>query len=720
MNTKISMDSKKQINGSSGSRGNVYELIAALAARIAWVIFSCFIFWLLIVTGYSTVRLGTLNERSYIIHDNMALNLLFSVVALFLMTLLFRGCKRFQEKRLKDGIRPQVDHRWVTGVMLSALILMCLIFVITTQHIPRSDQKYVVDCAEELLNHDYSCFEPEGYLNYYPNQYGIVLVMYCFTVIFGSNNYLIFRLINILALGLLFKFMRSLTEKIFDVPTSLLNCALLLMFLPTSLYVTFVYGNIPGLTAGIGSLYYLYSFMEEKGRWKLAMAVALCAFSVFVKQNYMIFALGLSIYCLLELLKRRDLRTLAAFCVILLTLSFGSLVPGFLMKQLTGIDKKGGISGVSFVVMGLQDNPKRFNGWYNEYNYVSYRKAGFDKNLQTEKCMEDLKERLTEFAENPLMTVSFFSGKNISQWSNPDFQAFWINQGLSSSPDFKSPGWITEFLSVYRSERISKWLNLLQFWIIAGALIFALFCRKDNVSLCLAVIFIGGFLFHTIWEAKGQYTLPYFLCLFPLSCSGWMSTVRQSDILMDEVLSKKWKFSDKYLKPLAVSMLMLACMVYFSIFGNSGIPGSLLAAKQYADFSYLVYLRENTSERFSGIRTFAPLEGTGCEITGVKIETNGDRAFIHLVPENMYLDVAEQSENTAEEHDEDLTQLAFPAEKSETAGSWFIKKGSDDGYYILLKSEDEQALTAGDNGEIFLAPLKSDDKRQIWQLLPFR
>ena len=91
-----------------------------------------------------------------------------------------------------------------------------------------------------------------------------------------------------------------------------------------------------------------------------------------------------------------------------------------------------------------------------------------------------------------------------------------------------------------------------------------------------------------------------------------------------------------------------------------------------------------------------------------------------MISENTYLDVVEHPENTDDEHDENVTLVVFSAEKSETAGSWFIKKVSDDGYYILMKSEDEQALTAGDNGEIFLAPLKSDDKRQIWQLLPFR
>lgn len=721
MQANISTDHKKK-HSLADSFGNVYEWMADLSAKIIWWIFFGFIFWLFMVNGYSTVRVGDIYERSYIIHDSMVLNLLFSVMVLFLMTLLFKCFRKFKGKLLMNKLLSKVDYRIAMIVMLMAFTFISFVFVVTTQDIPRSDQKSVVDCAEEIIKHDYSSFEPEGYLNYYPNQYGIVLVMYFLTIIFGSNNYLIFRLINVLALGLLFCFMRSMTEKIFDDATSLLNCVTILAFLPLTLYVTFVYGTVLGLTAGIGSLYYLYRYMEDKCRWKLVVAVALCAFSVFIKQNYMIFSLGIAVYCLLELLKRRNLRTFVALLGILFTLSFGSIVPGFLMKHITGIDQNCGVSSVSYIVMGLQENEKRFNGWYNRYNCDSYEEAEYDKNLQTEKCLKDLKERLDEFAENPLIAISFFSGKNISQWCNPDFQAFWINQGLNSTSGFKKPWWIVEILSVHGSEVISKWLNRLQFWIIGGALIFALFCRKDNISLCFAVIFIGGFIFHTVWEAKGQYTLPYFVCLIPMACSGWMNTIRQLDILMDEVISKKWKLRNKYLKPLRVTMLMFACMVYISICNSFGIMGRLLAMGQYFDDYYRVYLKDNTSVRFNGIKTILSLAGKDSAITGVKIEANGDMAYIHLVSENMYIDMKEEANDIndiSEEDDEDITKVDFSVEKSDTAGSWFIKETSDNRYYIFMKNDEKQALTAGDKGELYLAPLKSDNQSQVWQCFEY-
>lgn len=38
--------------------------------------------------------------------------------------------------------------------------------------------------------------------------------------------------------------------------------------------------------------------------------------------------------------------------------------------------------------------------------------------------------------------------------------------------------------------------------------------------MLLVVIFIGGVLFHTIWEMKTRYTLPYAVILMPVSAIG--------------------------------------------------------------------------------------------------------------------------------------------------------------------------------------------------------
>ncbi len=55
-------------------------------------------------------------------------------------------------------------------------------------------------------------------------------------------------------------------------------------------------------------------------------------------------------------------------------------------------------------------------------------------------------------------------------------------------------------------------------------------------ELFLPVIFIGGFLFHFFWEAKGQYTLPYCVALLPYGVCGYEKLAAK----LQEVL-ERWK-----------------------------------------------------------------------------------------------------------------------------------------------------------------------------------
>lgn len=45
--------------------------------------------------------------------------------------------------------------------------------------------------------------------------------------------------------------------------------------------------------------------------------------------------------------------------------------------------------------------------------------------------------------------------------------------------------------------------------------------------LLLPTIFIGGFLFHLFWEAKGQYTITYFILLIPYCARGLMDMTNE-------------------------------------------------------------------------------------------------------------------------------------------------------------------------------------------------
>ena len=49
----------------------------------------------------------------------------------------------------------------------------------------------------------------------------------------------------------------------------------------------------------------------------------------------------------------------------------------------------------------------------------------------------------------------------------------------------------------------------------------------------MALVILGGFAFHTFWEAKSQYIFPYFVILLPYGAAGI------SDIV--DTMLREWK-----------------------------------------------------------------------------------------------------------------------------------------------------------------------------------
>lgn len=58
--------------------------------------------------------------------------------------------------------------------------------------------------------------------------------------------------------------------------------------------------------------------------------------------------------------------------------------------------------------------------------------------------------------------------------------------------------------------------------IFTGALLCCILKRKNisNERLLLAIVFLGGFSFHILWEAKSRYIIPYVAILIPIAVVG--------------------------------------------------------------------------------------------------------------------------------------------------------------------------------------------------------
>lgn len=127
--------------------------------------------------------------------------------------------------------------------------------------------------------------------------------------------------------------------------------------------------------------------------------------------------------------------------------------------------------------------------------------------------------------KNPKYTAQMLLKKTASQWCDPLFEGHWILQQMKS--DYDIPEQLQAVSAPVGSWHMSRLLNYLHIWILFGAAPL-IFSGKEELSpemLLLMTVFVGGFVFHTFWEAKGQYTLPYFVLLIPLAVQGYWSVL---------------------------------------------------------------------------------------------------------------------------------------------------------------------------------------------------
>ena len=115
----------------------------------------------------------------------------------------------------------------------------------------------------------------------------------------------------------------------------------------------------------------------------------------------------------------------------------------------------------------------------------------------------------------------------VSQWCEPTFGGIWINQ---FDKNIVVSSYMDSILNGHKLGKILVWiLDIVQSIIYILALIYVFMNRKNrNIYVWLpATAFIGGFLFHMLWEAKGQYTFTYFILLIPYAAIALKNIVKK-------------------------------------------------------------------------------------------------------------------------------------------------------------------------------------------------
>ena len=287
---------------------------------------------------------------------------------------------------------------------------------------------------------------------------------------------------------------------------------LFLTFLSLPMLSTFVYGDIPSLAFALLSVYYMMKFVDYNKLKYFTLATIFSMIAYMFRMNSLIFVIATVIYLLFNLFTKITSKTVkeniinALLIVIFIVVSIvpAQIVNDYYINKYN-LDKSKEYPNISYILMGMSES-WRGNGWYNEDIGEPALK---NPESSKEEYAEKIKDRLTYFSQNMGYTFRFYTMKLASMWSENTYSAVRLNLLHESEDDYLNV--IKEPLTFYQ-----KALLIL----MCVCSIIVLIQNRKNLSvnvIYLLLIFMGGFAFHIIWEAKSRYIIPYIVVLIPIA-----------------------------------------------------------------------------------------------------------------------------------------------------------------------------------------------------------
>ena len=463
-------------------------------------------------------------EHIEFVADNVFLNGI--LLALFLLAL-------YLFHRHEDSWRV---HRMERVLMVWIFLLGTAFIASTKLRAPiYSDSFLVTNAALRAAQGDLSPLEDVYFLRF-PFQLGYVLYSELF---FRAANLLLHGLpegyktlalqeVNLLWLMFALHALIECCGLIFPDPKAKKLTVLLMFFcLQPVLSCTFLYGNVPAYACGMGAVWMFLRFLRD-GRLRHALLCALLlTLGVVLKLNLLIFCVAIGGVWLLELLRRCSLRSficllLAAACVLA-----GKGLPQRIYEQRTNLRFGEGIPMLAWMAMGFSEGHAA-PGWYKEDNTVdAFEASGYDPAATAEHAKSVLQERAAAFAADPKTALRFFSQKLCSQWNEPSYQSLWINEVHLS---YSEKAGLYPVFCESGHRRTLGYMNQFEQLVFLGALLGTVLLLRKGRRLpqaTLALILLGGVLYHLLFEAKSQYALPYFLLLLPMAGAGLTALFRK-------------------------------------------------------------------------------------------------------------------------------------------------------------------------------------------------
>lgn len=386
---------------------------------------------------------------------------------------------------------------------------------------------------------------PHAYFSYYPFQTGPMLWYVFAGSIFGSHNIIAFQILNAFAItGLVAALWRLGTLIGLDDAGHAALATLLATCVPLLMFATFVYPNAVGFSITVAGVVLIAQAFRVQHAWQCVLALVsgflVCGIGVILKSTFIILMLAAIIGIVLVVAANRKWWQGAVAIV-----SFGAAymitkLPLCIIEHITHQNFGKGMPMLSWITLGLNEREPTMPGWWTGIPLHTFHETHGDYARQSQVAKDFVMERMQYFAHNPGDGTRFFSEKLASEWAEPTFMTSLYSQYGSSAHGFSGlPQWL---LSGTGAARLTSYENIAQTVLYALALagVVAMLTSvvrsakhpmEDSTIFArtfLCAAFLGGFLCYLFWEAKGIYTLPFYLLLFPLAAYGVQIIKRDS------------------------------------------------------------------------------------------------------------------------------------------------------------------------------------------------
>lgn len=455
-------------------------------------------------------------------------------------------------------------------------LVMSVLWIFIANVLPMWDSQDLVYAAEALNMTpeplSMGKWAPGSYMERYPYQVPIALLLVICMKIAGSNYVIFFELLNCVACAFTMYFTIKYTHLIFKNKTATTVSAILVMlFAPLILYSTFVYGNLLCLPFGLGCLILQKKALDAettKRRVLLIIAsIIMGAIAVLFKSPMLIVALAAAVVYLVWGLQNKKPAYIIVAIVSVLVAKYAISPINAYVEMRTGTNLHNGTPMTTWITMGIGggneyfadttgDEAQRTNtynaGYYNGYPWISpgeddtYSPEAFQKTN-----LEYIKKRIAHYISDPGLFFAFFGNKLAVEWTEPTFEGLlasnWTNPSDPRGYDMCSRQLTRLAGTVYYGKVHTVLifvLDALQTVIPLGVLAALIGLRKklDILQMGSFIAVLGMFVVYLFWENKTQYMFPAFLFMIPLSAMGWVIVAQKIQKLsIYKKVAKKWK-----------------------------------------------------------------------------------------------------------------------------------------------------------------------------------